>query len=150
MKGRIAVLGIASVIIGVVAGLVVFLWLGAGFSGHLDKVPFSEVHTFYNDGRMNVMFDESIRINRNLKDTWVDIDNVTVKVDPSLLGTAISASPEFTSRIFGDMAYYDARSVTVWVQDRNEKQQWENFLQEARVLRGEIATREIPYETVLP
>ena len=111
--------------------------LGSGFVGSLEKVSFSNVSSFYNDGNMNIIFDNAVTVGPgDFSNIWVDLDHVVVRVDSSLQGTAISASPKFLTRIMGADIFYRAQSVTVWVQDQQEKERWKN--------------KEITYQKVLP
>ena len=125
--------------------------LGSGFVGSLEKVSFSNVSSFYNDGNMNIIFDNAVTVDPgDFSDVWVDLDHVVIEVDSSLPGTAISASPTSDQRIRDVFIFYKAQSVTVWVKNQQEREHWENFLQTARDLRVVRENREIPYQKVLP
>jgi len=143
----------AGVILALLLGwtLMIFFIFGC-CTGSLEKVPFSGVHTFYDDdGVMNVIFKQAAPIgNGNFAEVWADLDHVKVEIDSSLPGTAISAHPTFSQRIGDIFIFYRAKSVIVWVQDQSGKGQWEEFLAGARAERGRLAVGEISYQKVLP
>jgi len=153
MSTKVMVPVIVTALMALVAGIVAFLWIGAGFSGYLDKVPFSGVHTFFNKGDMNIIFEDPLAVDHEFIDVWVDVDRVKIKIDPTLPGTAISASPGLRNRLSGNYAYYRARSVTVWTLDQNEKDEWENFLKDTKDSETSLKTQAnqgVDYRKVTP
>ena len=150
MKGLATISAVVVIAVVLVVALNVFV-LGSVFTGSLEKVSFSNVDSFYSRGDMRIIFDDAVTVGPgDFSNIWVDLDHVVVRVDSSLQGTAISASPKFLTRIMGADIFYRAQSVTVWVQDQQEKERWENFLQTTRDLRVVRENREIPYQKVLP
>ena len=150
MKGLATISAVVVIAVVLVVALNVFV-LGSVFTGSLEKVSFSNVDSFYSRGDMRIIFDDAVTVGPgDFADVMVDLDHVVIKVDSSLPGTAISASPTFGQRMRDVFIFYKAQSVTVWVKNQQEREHWENFLQTARDLRVVRENREIPYQKVLP
>ena len=71
---------------------------------------------------------------------WVSPNRIDVRIDLSLEGTAISATPKFGDRMLGEnngtkvgygIGVYDARAAVVLVQNEQEKIIWEEYIQSA-------------------
>ena len=135
----------------ILIAIAVIIVIIGGPTGSLEKVRFSDAHPLYIRGNMDIIFHEAITVSPgNFADLQVDLDHVAVKIDPSLPGTAISASPTLLQRGTDVYIYYQAQSVTVWVQNQEEQETWKNFLQAARDSEAVRENTKIPYQKVLP
>ena len=112
------------VVIAVLPSVTLFFTVAGGFAGNIDKNYFFSAR---NSGIQDDIIFETPSPNNNA--VWVNYDDVKVKIDTSLEGTAISASPTFAERLFGERIFYSARSVTVLVQNGKEKKLWEEYIQ---------------------
>lgn len=113
----------------VVTVLYVFFGVNGGFAGNIDKNYFTHVGAIVYDGDIKFSNGSNER-NRVL----VNAENIKIRIDNTLEGTAISATPKLGDRLLGetqgpDMYIYNARSVIVWVQTKQEKTIWENYIQ---------------------
>lgn len=126
-----------------------FFGQNGGFAGNIDKNYFTSVHYWLDtyDEEINMIFENPSPRNDAV---WVDPDQVEVKIDTSLGGTAISATPKLSERFFGEFVFYDARSLTVWVQTETDKQVWEDYITRVRVLQMNMQDKTDPPRHVLP
>lgn len=141
---------VSLILVSLLSGLLLMFFVqNGGFAGNIDKNYFTSVHYWLDtyDEEVNMIFENPSPRNDAV---WVDPDQVEVKIDTSLDGTAISATPKFSERFFGEFVFYDARSVTVWVQTETDKQIWEDYIIQVRVLQINMQNRTDPPRHVLP
>lgn len=121
-----------TIVVALLTSATIFLTASGGFAGYINKKPFNSVHTYFEGSKnMNVIFED---VEYAERDVWVDVEDVEVKIryykpnEVIIAGTLISVSPTVTDRLFGESVFYEASSVTVWVESYKEQEEWVNFI----------------------
>ena len=130
----------------VVTVLYVFFGINGGFAGNIDKSYFTGIRSWSGIERL-----EFEGVHNQIKGVHIDnLEQIEILIDSDLKGTAISATPSTTDRMFGKIWAYDARTVVVWVQSEKEKVLWEEYIQSITDKLHKSQNRDNKPKTVTP
>lgn len=146
MRKKIEIIITMVVVIALLTSVTLFFTVGGGFAGNIDKSYFTDIRSWTGIERL-----EFEGVHNQIKGVYLDnLEQIEILIDSDLKGTAISATPSTTERMFGKIWAYDARTVVVWVQSEKEKVLWEEYIQSVTDKLHKYQNRDNEAKTVMP